>query len=94
MHSFFNMGATAPTPPSKCLLGLFLLFFWSVIISIFYLGEIATVMSPNIARPLTLRTSPSDYATFNQIKSFFIFSIRVLLEREKQQKFFTLNFHC
>ena len=26
----FNMGATAPTPPSKCLLGLFLLFFWSV----------------------------------------------------------------
>ena len=30
-----------------------------------------TVMSPNIARPLTLRTSPRDYATFNQIKSFF-----------------------
>ena len=53
-----------------------------------------TVMSPNIARPLTLRTSPSDYATFNQIKSFFIFSIRLLLEREKQQKIFTLSFHC
>ena len=29
-----------------------------------------TVMSPNIARPLTLRTSPSDYVTFNQIKPF------------------------
>ena len=27
-------------------------------------------MSPNIARPLTLRTSPRDYATLNQIKSF------------------------
>ena len=24
------MGATAPTPPSKCLLGLFLLFIWLV----------------------------------------------------------------
>ena len=35
-------------------------------------------MSPNIARPLTLRTSPSDYATFNQIKSFLIFNIRLL----------------
>ena len=52
-----------------------------------------TVMSPNIARPLTLCTSPSDYAIFNQIKSFLIFSIRLLLEREKQQNVFTLSFH-
>ena len=51
-------------------------------------------MSPNIARHLTLRTSPSDYATFNQIKSFLIFNIRLLWEREKQQKVFTLSFHC
>ena len=29
-----------------------------------------TVMSPNSARPITLRTSPSDYSTFNQIQSF------------------------
>ena len=28
-------------------------------------------MSPNIARPLTLRTSPSDYATFNQMITLF-----------------------
>ena len=48
------------------------------------IGMIGTVMSPNIARPLTLRTSPSDYATFNKIKSFLIFNIRLLLEREKQ----------
>ena len=48
-------------------------------------------MSPNIARPLTLRTSPSGYATFNQIKSFLIFNIRLLLEREKQQKGFHLK---
>ena len=53
-----------------------------------------TVMSPNIARPLTLRTSPSDYAKFNQIKSFLIFSIRLLLEREKQQKVSILSFRC
>ena len=53
-----------------------------------------TVMSPNIAQPLTLRTSPSDYATFNQIKTFFIFNIRLLLEREKQLNVFTLSFHC
>ena len=53
----------------------------------------STVMSHNIARPLTLRTSPSDYATFNQVNSFLIFSIRLLLEREKQQKVFTLSFH-
>ena len=60
------------------------------------LMEVATgtVMSPNIARPLTLRTCPSDYATFNQIKSFFIYNIRLLLEGEKQQKVFTLCFHC
>ena len=36
-------------------------------------------MSPYIARPLTLRTSRSDYATFKQIKSFLIFNIRLLL---------------
>ena len=47
-------------------------------------------MSPNIARPLTLRTCPSDSATFNQIKYFLIFNIRLLLEGEKQQKVFTL----
>ena len=51
-------------------------------------------MSPNIARPLTLSTSPNDYATFNQIKSFLIFSTRLLLEKEKQQNDFTLSFHC
>ena len=50
-------------------------------------------MSPNIARPLTLRTNQSDYATYNQIKYFLIFNIRLLLEREKQQKIFTLCFH-
>ena len=50
-------------------------------------------MSPNIARPLTLRTSPSDYATFNQIKKI-ISNIRLVLEREKQQKVFTLCVHC
>ena len=48
------------------------------------------VMSPNIARPLTLRTSPSDYATSNQIKPFLIFNIRLLLEREKNSKRFSL----
>ena len=46
------------------------------------------VLSPNIAPPLTLCTSPSDYATFNQIKTFLIFSIRQLLEREKTAKGF------
>ena len=39
-------------------------------------------MSPNIARPLTLRTSPSDYATFNQIKKFLIFNIRLLQAKD------------
>ena len=43
-------------------------------------------MSPNTARPLTLRTSPIDYAKFNQIKFILIFSIRLLLEQETQQK--------
>ena len=52
-----------------------------------------SVMSPNIARPLTLRTSQIDYATFNQIRSCLIFNIRLLLESEKQQKIFTLCFH-
>ena len=46
---------------------------------------ISTVMSPNIAWPLTLRTRPSDYATLNQVKYLLIFDIRMLLEREKQQ---------
>ena len=50
-----------------------------------------TVMSPNIVWPLTLRTSPTDYATFNQIKSFLIFSIRLLLEREKTAKCFHIK---
>ena len=53
--------------------------------------SLCTVMSPYIARPLTLRTSPNDYATFNQIKSFLIFSIRLLLEREKTAKGFHFN---
>ena len=51
-------------------------------------------MSPNIARPLTLRTSPSDYFKFNKIKSFLIFSIRLLFEREKLQNILTFSFHC
>ena len=49
-------------------------------------SNISTVTSPNIARPLTMLTSPSDYATFKQIKSFLIFKIRLLLEREKKAK--------
>ena len=53
-----------------------------------------TVTSPNIARPLTLRTSPNEYVTINQIKSFLIFNIGLLLEREKQQNVFTLYFYC
>ena len=57
-------------------------------------ADICTVTSPNIARPLTLRTSPSGYATFNQIKSLLLFDIGLLFEREKQQKVFTLYFHC
>ena len=54
----------------------------------------STVMSPNIVQPLTLGTSPIDYAKFNQIKSILIFSIRLLLEQATQQKVFTLSFHC
>ena len=34
-------------------------------------------------RPLTLRTSQSDYATFNQIKSFLIFNIKVAFGQRK-----------
>ena len=49
---------------------------------------IYTVMSPNIARPLILRTSTNDYATFSQIKSFSLFNSGLLVEREKQQKVF------
>ena len=45
----------------------------------FICRKMVTVMSPNIAQSLTLRTSPSDYATFNKIKSFLIFSIGLLL---------------
>ena len=56
--------------------------------------NVSTVMSPNIARTLTLRTSPNDYATFNKIRSFLIFSIGLLLEREKQKNVFILSFHC
>ena len=33
-----------------------------------YILHTDTVLSPNIARPLILRTSPNDNATFNQIK--------------------------
>ena len=51
------------------------------------------VTSPSIAQPLTLRTSPSDYATFNQINAFVI-NIRVALGKKKQKKVFTLCFHC
>ena len=51
-------------------------------------------MSPNIVRPRILHTSQSDYATFNQIKTFLIFNIRLFLEREKQQKVFSLCYRC
>ena len=51
----------------------------------------STVMFPSIVWPLTLHTSPSDYATFIQIKSVLIFNIKLLLEREKQQKVFALS---
>ena len=43
---------------------------------------------PNIVQPLTLRTSQSDYATFNQIKSFLLINIGLLTEREKTSKSF------
>ena len=42
-----------------------------------------TVMFPNIEH-----YSPSDYATFNQIKSFLLINIGLLLEREKKAKSF------
>ena len=45
-------------------------------------------MSPNIVRPLTLRTSPSDYATFNQIKSFFDIKYQAALGKRKIAKGF------
>ena len=48
---------------------------------------VVSVTSPNIGWFLTLRTSPSDYATFNQIKSFLLFNFGLLLEREKSKKF-------
>ena len=48
--------------------------------------ELYIVMFTNTARPLTLRSSPNYYDTFNEIKSYLIFIIRLLLEREKQQK--------
>ena len=79
------------------------LFFWTITnfgtdheisIQVRYLIFVVTVMSPNSLQPLTLCISPRDYATFNQIKSFLIFDIGLLLEREKQQKVFTLSFNC
>ena len=45
------------------------------------------VTSPNIAWPLTLRTSPSDYATFKQIKYFVIYGC---IWKEKKSKYFSL----
>ena len=45
----------------------------------------ASVMFPTFAQPQTLRTRPSDYATFNQITYFVVFNIRLLLERDKEQ---------
>ena len=48
----------------------------------YFFSMYSTVKSPNIARPLTLRTSSGDNATFNQIIFLYTFSIRLLLERE------------
>ena len=42
--------------------------------------------SSNIAPPLTLRTSPSDYGTFYQIHSFKLSNIGLILARENNQK--------
>ena len=51
--------------------------------------ESYTVTSANIVRPLTLHNSPSDYATFNQIKSFLIFlKYQVALGKRKTAKRF------
>ena len=48
------------------------------------------LISPNIAWPLTLRTSPSDYAKFNiKIKSFFDI-LSVCFWKEKNSKRFSL----
>ena len=49
-----------------------------------------TVMSPNIALPLTLRTSPSDYASFNQKKKFFSYLVLGCFWKEKNSKRFSL----
>ena len=46
-------------------------------------SELYIVMFPNTAQPLTLRTSPNYYGTFNEVKPYLIFNIRLLLEREK-----------
>ena len=73
---------------------IFLVITKSVVIFHEFSTNTYTVKSPNIARPLTLRTSPSDYATLNQIKPFLISSIRLLMEREKQQNILTLSFRC
>ena len=47
------------------------------------------VMSPNIARPLTLRTSPSDYAKFNQ-KNLFWYLVSGCFWKEKNSNRFSL----
>ena len=52
----------------------------------------STVKSINIARPLTLHTSPIYYAAFNQIKYVLIFNNMMLLEREKQQRYSLYDF--
>ena len=48
--------------------------------------------SPSIAQHLILSTSPSYYATVNQIKKL-IFDIRLLFERDNQQTAYTIYFH-
>ena len=50
----------------------------------------STVMSPNIARPLTLRTSPSDYATFNPITSF-LYLVSGCFWKKENSKMFSLE---
>ena len=49
---------------------------------------LCTVTSPNIARPLALHTSPSDYATFNQIKYFLYIQYQVAFGKRKTAKCF------
>ena len=51
-----------------------------------FLG-MSTVTSPNIVRPLTLRTSPSDYATFHQVKSLLLFIFGCFRKEKKRKKF-------